>query len=57
MKRILILSVLIMNVSGCSALHTLLGPQYSFPDPEEPVWATEQGQRHCKIQPCANYHY
>lgn len=57
MKRILILSLLIMNISGCSILSEILGPQYEFPDPEVPVWGAEQAPRYCKIQPCANYHY
>lgn len=57
MKRILILSVLIMNISGCSTLTEMLEPQYEFPDPEVPAWGTEQPARYCKIQPCANYHY
>lgn len=56
MKRILILSVFILNITACSTLNTVLGPKYEFPDPEQPAWASEQGLRYCKIQPCANYH-
>jgi hypothetical protein len=57
MRYILILSVLLLNLSGCQALQQGLVPKYSFPDPETPAWGSDQGRRHCKIQPCANYHY
>jgi hypothetical protein len=63
MIRILILLMLSLNMFGCMTLPAWVGDApdwvdggYTFTDPYDHPWGSDQGKRYCSIQYCANYH-